>query len=33
MTGDVINKTLENTDFIIQIATRLKKEKEEKLLA
>jgi anti-repressor protein len=33
MTDEVINKTLENPDFIIQMATKLKKEKQEKLLA
>lgn len=33
MTDDVINKTLEDPDFIIQMATKLKKEREEKLLA
>ncbi|MGL4914479.1 MAG: phage antirepressor KilAC domain-containing protein [Romboutsia sp.] len=32
MSDDVINKTLENPDFIIEMATKLKKEREEKLL-
>lgn len=33
MTAEVINKTLEDPDFIIEMATKLKKEREEKLLA
>lgn len=33
MTTEVINKTLEDPDFIIEMATKLKKEREEKLLA
>ena len=33
MKDEVINKTLEDPDFIIEIATKLKKEREEKLLA
>ena len=32
MSKDIINKTLEDPDFIIKIATKLKKEREEKLL-
>ncbi|RDY28433.1 phage antirepressor Ant [Romboutsia weinsteinii] len=33
LSDDVISKTLENPDFIIQIATKLKQEKEEKFIA
>ncbi|MEG1310907.1 MAG: phage antirepressor KilAC domain-containing protein, partial [Romboutsia sp.] len=33
MSEDVINKTLQDPDFIIQIATKLKEEKEQRLLA
>ncbi|MBC5996509.1 phage repressor protein/antirepressor Ant [Romboutsia ilealis] len=33
MNDDVISKTLEDPDFIIRLATKLKKEKEEKVLA
>lgn len=33
MKDEVINKTLEDPDFIIEIATKLKKERQEKLLA
>lgn len=33
MKDEVINKTLEDPDFIIEIATKLKSEREEKLLA
>lgn len=33
MDDNVINKTLEDPDFIIKMATKLKKEKEEKILA
>lgn len=33
LSDDVISKTLENPDFIIQLATKLKVEKESKLIA
>lgn len=33
MTNEAINKTLDDPDFIIEMATKLKKEREEKLLA
>ena len=33
MSDDVMNKTLEDPDFIIKLVTKLKKEKEEKILA
>ncbi|MBO3445851.1 phage antirepressor KilAC domain-containing protein [Clostridium sp. CCUG 7971] len=33
LNDDVISKTLENPDFIIQLATKLKVEKESKLIA
>lgn len=33
MSDDVINKTLEDPDFIIQMATKLKEEKEQRILA
>ncbi|MGL5712381.1 MAG: phage antirepressor KilAC domain-containing protein [Paraclostridium sp.] len=33
MSDDVIEKTLEDPDFIIGLATKLKKEREEKLIA
>ncbi|MEG2789252.1 MAG: phage antirepressor KilAC domain-containing protein [Romboutsia sp.] len=33
MSDEIINKTLEDPDFIIQMATKLKQEKEEKLIA
>lgn len=33
MDEDTLSKTLEDPDFIIEIATKLKKEKEERLLA
>lgn len=33
MKDEIINKTLEDPDFIIEMATKLKKEREDKLLA